>query len=209
VYSHVGNHSRVVGAILRELPPIEPSGTIEDPRGASDAVVVDHATHYRLTGMLGLNYGPSFQGLQRAEVLGQSLSATIKMPASVSETASQFLIHPVLLDVCFQSLVDFFHGDIDSHRAVPVLPVRFGRLRYYSDAPVVRCRALLKRRSERSLLADFELLDAINYRLNDLGRVIVESQDTVLVVDSVQRDVGRCFLGVGGAGEDGGYDDRL
>ncbi|HEX9474883.1 MAG TPA: zinc-binding dehydrogenase, partial [Steroidobacteraceae bacterium] len=102
----------------------------------------------------------SFQGLQSAEVHGQSLSATIKMPASVRETASQFLIHPVLLDVCFQSLVDFFHGDIDSHRAVPVLPVRFGRLRYYSDAPVVRCRTVLKRRSERSLLADFELLDA-------------------------------------------------
>ena len=84
------------------------------------------------------------------------------MPTGVNETVSQFLIHPALLDVCFQSLVDFFHADVDSHRAVPVLPVKFGRLRYYSDAPVVRFRALLRRRNERSLLADFELLDASN-----------------------------------------------
>jgi len=141
---------------------VEPARAIDDPHGASDAVVIDRATHYRLTGLLGLNYGPSFQGLLRAEVRGQVLSASVQLPANVSETAHQFLIHPALLDVCFQSLVDFFHADIDPHRAVPVLPVKFGRLRYYSDAPVVRFRAALRRRNERSLLADFELLDASN-----------------------------------------------
>jgi acyl transferase domain-containing protein len=150
------------GRLLMASGGVKPKGAIEEVRGARDVVVIDRATHYRLTGMLGLHYGPSFQGLLRAEVFGQVPSGSIQMPTGVGEAAPQFLIHPALLDVCFQSLVDFFHADVDSHRAVPVLPVKFGRLRYYSDAPVVRFRALLKRRNERSLLADFELLDAAN-----------------------------------------------
>lgn len=127
---------------------------------ASDIIAIDSATHYRLAGALGLNYGPAFQGLTGARVRGALLAGTVELPAVLAEGAAQFLLHPALLDVCFQSLVDFFHADIDSQARVPLLPVKFGRCRLYADAPVVRFRAWLKRRAERSLLANFELLDA-------------------------------------------------
>ena len=139
---------------------VEPAAAIEDVRDAGDAVLIDHATHYRLTDALGLHYGPSFRGLTGARVRGQCLSASVELPAAQRAAAAQFMIHPALLDVCFQSLVGFFQGDIDSQRSVPVLPVKFGRLRYFLAAPVVRFRACLRRRAERSVLADFELLDA-------------------------------------------------
>jgi len=71
-------------------------------------MVVDHAAHYRLTGLLGLNYGPSFQGLLRAEVRGQSLSGSIQLPASVMETASHFLIQPGVARCVFSVACGFF-----------------------------------------------------------------------------------------------------
>ena len=139
---------------------VEPVSTLADVRDASDAVVIDAATHYRLAGALGLQYGPCFRGLTSARVVGHSLAGGVALPAALADGAGRFMIHPALLDVCFQSLVDFFQDDIDAQRGVPVVPVKFGHLRYYSDAPVVRFRTGLKRRAERSVLADFELFDA-------------------------------------------------
>ncbi|MDD5177473.1 MAG: SDR family NAD(P)-dependent oxidoreductase [Sterolibacterium sp.] len=125
----------------------------------SSSRVIDRATHYRLATLLGLGYGPVFQGLLHACVHGDRLEAALDLPESVTAQPG-YLLHPALLDVCYQSLVDFFQDEIEAGQGVPLLPVRLGRLSLLGNAPITQFRARLLHRAARSVLADFELLDA-------------------------------------------------
>lgn len=127
-----------------------------------DLIHLSHETHYQLTQAVGLDYGPSFQGLGSARIYGTYSLVNLAVPDTVREAAVHYLIHPALLDVCFQSLVGYFKSAIESGQGVPFLPVKFGRVRVYTDAPVVQFRTHLRRQGTRSVLADFELLDANN-----------------------------------------------
>ncbi|WP_299159570.1 type I polyketide synthase [Accumulibacter sp.] len=122
------------------------------------AAKIHHESHYRLAASLGLDYGPAFQGLAEASVAEDRLEAVLDLPGNL-EADNAYLIHPAVLDICYQSLVGFFQNDIESGRGVALLPVKTGRLDFYRDGVVTRFRARLRRRSERSVLADFELLD--------------------------------------------------
>lgn len=119
---------------------------------------LDQAAHYRLTTSLGLNYGPSFQGLKRVWVAHSQLEAQLTQPASLSQ--SDYILHPALLDVCFQTLVDFFAQRIEEGQGIALLPVKMDYIEIFSLTKVTRLRAQLLRNSHRSVLADFELLDA-------------------------------------------------
>lgn len=122
------------------------------------AAPIDRERHYRLAAMLGLDYGPVFQGFAGARVQGTSLEAQLALPEGV--TLDGYLLHPALLDVCFQSLVDFFAGTIEAEQGVALLPVKAGRVEWLAPTPAATFRAHLRRRSARSVLADFELLAA-------------------------------------------------
>lgn len=119
---------------------------------------IDRETHYRLAATLGLEYGPTFQGLHEAAVVDNCLHAELAYHANLA--GDDYLIHPALLDVCYQSLVDFFRTDIDAGRGVALLPVKTGRFEYHRTGKPRRFRARLTRRSARSVLADFEVFDA-------------------------------------------------
>ncbi len=125
---------------------------------STDKTKVAQETHYRLAATLGLDYGPSFQGLREAVVDDNRLQAVLEHPADLIQDG--YLLHPALLDVCYQSLVDFFRTDIEAGRGVALLPVKTGRLEYQRAGKPSRFRARLTRRSARSVLADFELFDA-------------------------------------------------
>lgn len=129
---------------------------IEPPAGATRRI--GRETHYRLAAALGLEYGPAFRGLREASLTGDTLEAELEWPASV--TSAGYLVHPALLDVCYQSLVDFFADDIEAGRGVALLPIRIGRLEYHGLGAACRFRARLERRSARSFLVHFELFDA-------------------------------------------------
>lgn len=132
----------------------------------AETIAIERATHYRLAEKLGLQYGPSFQGLGEACVQSDLLEATLDLPEPVA-LESGYLLHPAVLDICYQSLVDFFQEDIEAGRGVALLPIKLGKLvcRGNPDPAaatitIAGFRARLKRRSARSMLADFELLDS-------------------------------------------------
>ncbi|MEG0139698.1 MAG: SDR family NAD(P)-dependent oxidoreductase [Comamonas sp.] len=125
---------------------------------AASSSTLDQATHYRLTTSLGLNYGLSFQGLQQVWVANAHLEALLIPPPSLIQ--SDYLLHPALLDVCFQTLVDFFAQRIEAGQGIALLPVKMGYIEICSLGKVTRLRAQLLRNSHRSVLVDFELLDA-------------------------------------------------
>lgn len=149
-----------VGRLLGHPATTEPASVITALRKCIDVTFITHDTHYQLTQALGLDYGPSFRGFAHAEVQGQTLRATLAPPQGVLKAAAHFLIHPAVLDACFQSLCGFFRNTIEAGQGLPLLPVKVGRMRLYANSPVVQFSACIKRSGARSVLADFELLDA-------------------------------------------------
>ena len=126
------------------------------PAGEGD--IVDHATHYRLAHALGLDYGPVFQGMAEAHVAGETLDGRFACPVDLGLGEEQWLLHPAIVDVCFQSLLEFFRNEIEAGFGLPLLPVKIGRLRLLRMAPIAGFRTRILRRSLRSVLAEFELL---------------------------------------------------
>ena len=151
---------RIIEMAARSIEAHVPSLSSGD-----DTFAVDRTTHYRLATALGLQYGPSFQGLSEARVQGELLEATLDLPEVVAG-ATGYLLHPAVLDICYQSLVDFFRDDIEAGHGVALLPVKLGKLVCRGNADpaatmaITGFRARLKRRSARSVLADFELVDS-------------------------------------------------
>lgn len=121
---------------------------------------IDHATHYRLAASLGLDYGQVFRGLTAACLNEDCLSGGYQLPPDVKEDTANWILHPGILDVCFQSLLDFFQAEIEAGLGLPLLPVKVGRLRWLCQGEIAEFRTCIRRRGLRSVLADFELLDA-------------------------------------------------
>lgn len=118
----------------------------------------DQQTHYALAHKLGLDYGLAFQGLIEARVEGHLLEAEVSLPESLDLCG--YVLHPAVLDVCFQSLIEYFADDIEAGYGVALLPVRTARLEVFEPGKVSTFRALFNRSSPRSAKADFELFDA-------------------------------------------------
>ncbi|PAT36632.1 type I polyketide synthase [Vandammella animalimorsus] len=158
------------GRIL-QASALQPSARIVAPE--STASITDAAAHYHRTQALGLQYGPAFQGLRSVQVQGQQLQAQLQLPAPLSPQEHE--LHPALLDLCFQTLADFFGQAIDAGDGIALLPTKIGRLELLAVAddqapPITALRAQLRRHSHRSALADFELLD-------EQGRLRARLQD--------------------------------
>lgn len=142
---------RLLEATGRGALPVIPAPEVH-------ARCVAHETHYRLAESLGLDYGPAFRGLQDARVDGALLEARVALPDALD--GQSFLLHPAVMDLCFQSLVVFFDDAIAAGRGIAFLPVKVGRLDVVGHDQVTSFRARLKRGSARSVVADFELLDS-------------------------------------------------
>lgn len=121
---------------------------------------LDAAQHYNLTQSIGLHYGPAFQGFGRAQGDAHSLSVALALPAQLQEELGDYVLHPALLDVCYQSLVNFFADEIGAGRGRAFLPIKTGRLDVFAQTVPHTFRVHLKRFSVRSALADVELFDA-------------------------------------------------
>ena len=124
----------------------------------SETDVISHETHYSLATDLGLEYGPAFMGLKEAVLSGNLLEAKLEFSDDLS--LEKYFIHPGVLDICYQSLIDFYHIEIKAGRGVALLPIKNGYLELYKHARAVKFRARINRRSARSVQADFELFDA-------------------------------------------------
>ncbi len=60
---------------------------------------------YEALKRVGVDYGPSYQGLDMIFVGDHELLAKLQLPASVSETKEQFTLHPSLLDSALQASI--------------------------------------------------------------------------------------------------------
>ncbi len=137
-------------------------GTFSAPGPVTIDVPADHAVAgpdlYRRADAAGLGFGPSFRQV--------TLSARVDDTTIVSELASaepdtRFGLVPARLDSCFHGLILLFADLLGENATKAYVPVRFGEIRLIRPGAVIaRAQIRTRRCNERSILADFTLVDA-------------------------------------------------
>ncbi len=139
-------------------PPEPPAAFVAAP--ASQSIDASHL--YAIAARLGLNYGPSFQTVERVEIASPR-EAVVRLDATrAGATEPGYLLHPVLLDGALQGLIALLADQIDSDVGVTLLPWRFGRVRLFEldGRPPAFARLRVGVVGSRSASADIELFDA-------------------------------------------------
>jgi acyl transferase domain-containing protein/acyl-CoA synthetase (AMP-forming)/AMP-acid ligase II/acyl carrier protein len=80
---------------------------------------VSAAAHYAAMEARGLDYGPSFRGVEQRWRGGREAIARIRLPDAVGD-GPRHLVHPALLDACFQVLAAGISDGVDSVTYVPI-----------------------------------------------------------------------------------------
>ncbi|MDP2320780.1 MAG: amino acid adenylation domain-containing protein [Acidobacteriota bacterium] len=124
------------------------------PPPSGDAVDVESI--YAACADRGLNYGPAFRTLARVDRGETTVRAEVTLPAAVSLAGS--MLHPALLDGCFQATAVLYPPLLPSSL---YLPVRIRRLAVYRDAgSSAHCEAQLVDASADGARVDLRLDDA-------------------------------------------------
>lgn len=124
---------------------------------------------------LGLDYGPSFRGIEQIwrgdrEVLGK-----IRMPGVLQEEVENYHLHPAILDACLQSFIAIWYEDQEQPGgAGTYLPVGLGSFRFYGrSSTLLWSHARLHQSDELapdSVLGDLTVFD-------ESGRLVLEIKD--------------------------------
>lgn len=106
----------------------------------------------------GLAFGPSFQQVAMSARLDDATIVSDLLPA---EPDSRYALVPNRLDACFHGLILLFADLLGENGGKAYIPVRFGEVRLLRPGAVIARSIIRTRRcNERSILADFTLLDA-------------------------------------------------
>jgi len=83
---------------------------------------------------MGINYGPGHQGIEKIYIGPDRVLAKLSLPASVSSTQNQFVLHPSLLDSALQASISLL---MDSGELKLCLPFALQELEVFSKCTSV------------------------------------------------------------------------
>ena len=69
------------------------------------------ADFYKAYEDIGLHYGPSFRGVTKLSTNDNQALGYVQLPQWLGNDVGLHILHPVLLDACFQALSSIFHSD--------------------------------------------------------------------------------------------------
>jgi acyl transferase domain-containing protein/acyl carrier protein len=133
-----------------------PGARLAEPKGDVVETLEADALYAGLRD-LSLQYGPAFQPIvmlkrDRSIKLAQ---AQLSRPQVAGEEAAQYVLHPSLLDGCFQVALTLLGDDDGAY-----LPVSLEALEVYHNLPEhIVCRAQVVSQNEAEIVCDFELSD--------------------------------------------------
>ena len=174
VLSSVGGPARAsAGSILFYGPTIQGSPDTEATlaQAAGYDVTALRAAHPRLVegsvirkelALRGIQYGPAFEGLVASGTAHEqtgSVLAEVRLPGILRSQSEAYVVHPALLDACFQSVAAHagLHGGGDGGLLVP-LHVR--RLRVHGSTRTARyCYTRITDAGAAGIEADLDVLD--------------------------------------------------
>lgn len=158
------------------------SGTIREQAPAVDIGAINARIKDELsvdqfyTGLQarGLMYGHYFRPIRSLRKAVDEVLIKIQPVDEVLNSAPDYLLHPTILDACFQSLITLLEGD------QPFVPVSLERLDFYR-APRKQCWSLgrIVQRNETSVNCHIQLFD-------EQGNTLVEIHN--LVCQAISRE---------------------
>lgn len=170
-------HAR--GTVRRNTASAAQAAPATQPAAWHDAAEasIEQADHIRRLAAHGLNYGAAFQGLARLWRRGRESLGLIELPEAVRNESDRYLVHPVLLDLAFQTVAAVLYAAEDGSAAGPFLPVALGSLHIYASLheAVYTCARVQPPQAgtPQRLTADISLLDGA-------GRILLEAKGLVL-----------------------------
>ena len=69
---------------------------------------------YEAYSAMGIDYGPSHRGIERAFVGSDQVLAKLSLPSHISDTQEQFVLHPSLMDSALQSSIGLMIGSVNT-----------------------------------------------------------------------------------------------
>lgn len=125
---------------------------------------------YNSMGKRGIQYGPSFQGVEEIWRRNGEAVGRVCLPEALASEAGTYQVHPTLLDACFQVLAGT-HFSKDEEDACLYLPVGLGQMRLY-ERPGTELWSHVLLRSDAP--ADDDTLEADMFLLSESGQVVLE-----------------------------------
>ncbi len=121
------------------------------------------AAHYRAAAEIGLDFGELFRTLTGGWATGESAEGMLAPPSRprVASAMEGFHLPPPLIDGAFQLILQILLRRGGDTVRKGYVPVAVGSLRSGpAEGPPTQARAQLRRMGARSVVADFDLLDA-------------------------------------------------
>ena len=148
----------VTGHIAAQPAKVAPSAPTARPLTNGQRISAEEI--YRTASKLGLLYGPAFQAVQEVTAGDGEIRAKLAQPERALPHGDKYLVHPVSFDGALQSLFALFRLAGDLGKPLAMLPVRVERFYLAGRGKnIVASRAVIRRHSQRSLVADFFLTD--------------------------------------------------
>ncbi|HZU68918.1 MAG TPA: type I polyketide synthase [Ktedonobacteraceae bacterium] len=93
--------------------------------------ILESEQHYQHMREVGLQYGPSFQGVQQIWRRDGEALASIVLPMQLEREIEQYYIHPALLDACFQAVEASLLKTGDESEKPVYLPLSIDSIHFY------------------------------------------------------------------------------
>jgi NADPH:quinone reductase-like Zn-dependent oxidoreductase/acyl carrier protein len=95
--------------------------------------LIESRQHYAHMDARGLFYGPAFRGVTEVRVGADEILARVHVPDELRHQSAEYLVHPALLDACFQAALWALQSAL-GHGAV--VPIEVDALCVYERPPV-------------------------------------------------------------------------
>lgn len=123
----------------------------------------DARSLYELMAASGLQYGPTFQVISELQSGADESLAHLVLPEPVQADITRYVLHPVVMDGCLQSIAGIvFDPDAEAHSDL-ILPISMRQVRVFekltTDSLWVHARRVTGRSETDGFDADIDLLD--------------------------------------------------
>nr|WP_246027806.1 MULTISPECIES: SDR family NAD(P)-dependent oxidoreductase [Paenibacillus] len=143
------------GSAVRSSIDYVPMLNIEAIQEACRGEMFYSSQLYAIFSDMGIDYGPSHQGIDTVYVGEGQLLAKLILPASVAESSSQFVLHPSMMDSALQATIGFVLG---SGEVKPYLPFAIQEVEIFRGCTPVMW-SLIRRSADGHALDKVQKLD--------------------------------------------------
>ena len=123
------------GSVVLAPNPEVPILDLKDIQARCSPKFLSPAEIYETFKMTGINYGPGYQGIEKVYIGPGQVLAKLALPATISDTRDQYILHPSMMDGALQASIGLMMGADDKDGVgspQPSLPFALEELEIYS-----------------------------------------------------------------------------